>query len=72
MTRLVGGRELNNCRFNFQLTVKLRNFESIENLAFFTCEVRIIIASMSLGFCEAYWDNTPKTLAQNLGPNSEY
>lgn len=46
MTHLEGGRELDNGRFNFQFTVKLRNFGSIVKLVFFTCEVKIIIASV--------------------------
>lgn len=35
MTRLVGRRELDNCRCNLQLTVKMRDFELIVNLALF-------------------------------------
>lgn len=52
MTRLVGGREPDNYRFDFQLIVKLHDFESIVNLAFFTCKAKIITASKSLGFNE--------------------
>lgn len=59
MTHLEGGRKLDNGRFHFQFSVKLRIFGSIVNLAFFTCEVKMA-ASVSLGFCETYWDNTCK------------
>lgn len=67
MTHLEGGRELDNGRFNFQFTVKLRVFGSIVNLAVFTCEVKIIKASVSLSFCETYWDNTRKTINSEQG-----
>ena len=67
MTPLEGGRELANGRFSFQFTGKLRIFGSIVNLAVFTCEVKIIKASVSLGFCETYWDNTRKTINSEPG-----
>lgn len=35
MARPVGRRELDNCRFNLQLTVQMRDFESIVDLALF-------------------------------------
>lgn len=37
----------------FPLAVKVHDFGSIVNLAFFTCKVRIIVASALPSFCEA-------------------
>lgn len=67
MTRLVGKRELDNCRCNFQLTVKLSDFGSVVNRSFFSCKARII-TSESAGFCEASMNDTPKTISP--GPDS--
>lgn len=71
MTHLEGRRELDNGRFYFQFSVKLRIFGSIVNLAFFTCEVKMA-ASVSLVFVRLTGIIHVKRLTQNRGLNNTH